>query len=401
MSDAAAATWWYVESGEIRGPVETGRVRELVSSGVLDIDSYLTPVGASDWGTVAGFSTELGYSAPGDDDAPPAPPPTPPDAGAGEPTGESPSTQEPPPTPERPAGTAGGPVVSVGLRPVAGWLLVGAAVLRVLSLLFDYDSATGARGVQDPGILLVGLAVAVVAALAGLGLVTGRRLSSAVGLGLGVGLVSVGAALASTLDLVAGDLDGAGAVLEWISVVLAAGGGFVAGLLARSHGQLGWVPERASLGPRLAAVGALSSVAALAYAFDLFSFTAASSSAQLRRSGFSQGFSPLGDASWATAGVLVEMVVLAALPVVALLLGHRSIRSGLAVAWLVGLASTAFTLLVWTTTDSAFGIDFADSGVDIAWEVAGMVHSAALVVAGVLLAVWVWVRPAADQSPGT
>ena len=77
------AEWYYIESGQTRGPVDDEAIRVLASVGRLNAASQLMQSGSSQWSTLGAFEAQLGlqrsatggYGATG---APPPPPPPPP-----------------------------------------------------------------------------------------------------------------------------------------------------------------------------------------------------------------------------------------------------------------------------------------------------------------------------------
>ena len=77
------ASWYYMEAGQTRGPVDDDAIRVLASAGRLNPASSLMMAGSSEWSTVGAFEAILGlqrtpsgsYAPAG---APPPPPPPPP-----------------------------------------------------------------------------------------------------------------------------------------------------------------------------------------------------------------------------------------------------------------------------------------------------------------------------------
>ena len=77
------AEWYYIESGQTRGPVDDEAIRVLASVGRLTSASQLMLAGTSQWSTLGGYEAQLGLQRTRDrrlrpHAASPPPPPPPP-----------------------------------------------------------------------------------------------------------------------------------------------------------------------------------------------------------------------------------------------------------------------------------------------------------------------------------
>ncbi len=75
-------SWYYMDAGQTRGPVDDDAIRVLASAGRLNPASSLMMAGSSEWSTVGAFEAILGLQrTPSGSYAPAgAPPPPPPPA---------------------------------------------------------------------------------------------------------------------------------------------------------------------------------------------------------------------------------------------------------------------------------------------------------------------------------
>ncbi len=74
------AEWYYIESGQTRGPVDDEAIRVLASVGRLTAASQLMPAGTSTWSTLGAYESQLGLQRTatggyGPAGTPPPPPP--------------------------------------------------------------------------------------------------------------------------------------------------------------------------------------------------------------------------------------------------------------------------------------------------------------------------------------
>ena len=113
------SSWYYMESGQTRGPVDDDAIRVLASAGRLNPASSLMMAGSSEWSTVGAFEAILGLQrTPSGSYAPagaPMPPPPPPPGYAAPPPGYAPP---PPGYAAPPPGYGGGSPYGVALPPM-------------------------------------------------------------------------------------------------------------------------------------------------------------------------------------------------------------------------------------------------------------------------------------------
>ena len=111
-------SWYYMESGQTRGPVDDDAIRVLASAGRLSPASSLMMAGSSEWSTVGAFEAILGLQrTPSGSYAPagaPMPPPPPPGYAAPPPGYAAP----PPGYAAPPPGYGGGSPYGVALPPM-------------------------------------------------------------------------------------------------------------------------------------------------------------------------------------------------------------------------------------------------------------------------------------------
>jgi len=140
------AEWYYIESGQTRGPVDDEAIRVLASVGRLTAASQLMPAGSSQWSTLGAFEAQLGlqrtatggYGPAGAPSPPPPPPPPPPPGYAAPPPGYGippPGYAAPPPG----YGVAGayrpaGPVTAFGRTASQWWKRAVALIIDALLL---------------------------------------------------------------------------------------------------------------------------------------------------------------------------------------------------------------------------------------------------------------------------
>ena len=55
-------SWYYVEGGEAKGPVEDAELLRLAQEGALDAATLVTPVGATSWSALSDFEGQLGLA---------------------------------------------------------------------------------------------------------------------------------------------------------------------------------------------------------------------------------------------------------------------------------------------------------------------------------------------------
>jgi uncharacterized RDD family membrane protein YckC len=175
-------SWYYMESGQTRGPVDDDAIRVLASAGRLSPASSLMMAGSSEWSTVGAFEAILGLQrTPSGSYAPagaPMPPPPPPPGYAAPPPGYAappPGYAAPPPGyGGSPYGVALPPMTVFGQMASAWWkravaLIIDSLVLAVpLNLLtallggFEARTVDGETqfNVEGPG-FVISIAVAI------------------------------------------------------------------------------------------------------------------------------------------------------------------------------------------------------------------------------------------------
>ena len=147
------AEWYYIESGQTRGPVDDEAIRVLASVGRLTSASQLMPAGTSTWSTLGAYESQLGlqrtatggYGLAG---APPPPPPpgyAPPPPGYGAP----PPGYAPPPPGYGAYGSyspATGPVTSFGRTASQWWKRAVALIIDTIVLTIPLSIVSNILG---------------------------------------------------------------------------------------------------------------------------------------------------------------------------------------------------------------------------------------------------------------
>ncbi len=148
------SSWYYMDAGQTRGPVDDDAIRVLASAGRLNPGSSLMMAGSSEWSTVGAFEAVLGLQrTPSGSYAPASasmPPPPPPPGYAAPPPGYAPPPPPPgygvPPYAGSPYGVALPPMTVFGQMASQWWKRAVALIIDTLVLAVPLNILTAVMG---------------------------------------------------------------------------------------------------------------------------------------------------------------------------------------------------------------------------------------------------------------